>query len=456
MNRRTPTNLSLLAFASLVLTTLSGSVVSGANFAGYVAYPTGSYPQAVAIADLNGDGRKDVVLTTTAYASNTNDNSILVFYQNGLGALNQPVRYAAGAGVVSVAIADFNGDGLLDIAAGKYTAGIRVFFQDAGGTFTNFTDYPTANAYKIAAGDFNNDGKTDIAGIGWSSGQVDLFTQGVGGLSFSTTYSASYSGYNDLTAGDVNGDGLTDIIVMDGQLYATPNISALLQTNGGFSAPVICDLGGSELTAGVGIGDVSGDGRNDIVVCYGGNRPASKIAVFNQAVPNSFTHGPILDSYDVPNCVVVADLDLDGLADVVTLHGGWQKAGVYTQYPAGVLNPEVLFNLPYASSYNPQGMAVGDVTGDGMPDVVIADYNNGLIVLRNTSPAPSAVRISWVQLNPNHRIVLTAPYLGGHGFCTVQRSDNLTSWTNVGTMTDSTWTDTDSTPSSKHFYRLLV
>ena len=425
------------------------------TFSNSVSRATGSWPEAVAIGDLNGDGRKDVVMTTSAYASNTNDNSILIFFQNASGGLDAPVRYAAGAAAVSVAIADFNGDGRNDIAVGKKSAGIRVFLQDATGGFTNFTDYPTANANLICAGDFNNDGRTDIAGIGFSSSQVDVFTQTTNGtLAFSAQYTADYAGFNDLKAGDVNGDGLSDIVVMNGQTYGVPNLSVLLQTNGGFAPAVPYSLGGNLLTTGVGIGDVTGDGRNDVVVCYGGNRPNSKISVFDQTAGGVLTLSATNDSYDIPEGIVVADMDMDGRSDVVTLHGGWQRAGVYLQNSSGTLNSELLFPIPYASSYNPHGLAVGDVNGDGKPDIVIADYNNGLVILYNSSPPPP-FKISGIKVKPGGQVVLTAPYPGPHGSCIVQRGDSLGNWTTVGTMTDATWTDNDLTASPARFYRLV-
>ena len=99
--------------------------------------------------------------------------------------------------------------------------------------------------------------------------------------------------------------------------------------------------------------------------------------------------GPVsFTSYDIPEPVDVADVDLDGDADVVTLHGGWNKAGVYRQQPGGSLGYEELYPIPYASSYNPHGLALGDISGDGYPDIVLADYNHGLVVLRNSGAAP--------------------------------------------------------------------
>jgi hypothetical protein len=135
------------------------------SFSNYVVLATGSWPEAVAIEDLDGDGRNDVVLGTSSYF-NTNDNSILIFFQSLSGQLAAPVRYAVGASAASVTIADFSGDGLPDIAVGKNQSGIRVFWQDTGGIFQRYTDYETPNSYRICSSDFNGDGCCDVAGIG--------------------------------------------------------------------------------------------------------------------------------------------------------------------------------------------------------------------------------------------------------------------------------------------------
>lgn len=425
-----------------------------ALFQGYIAYPTGSHPESVAIADLNGDGRKDVVMCTSL-VGNTNDNSVLIFFQNASHQFDPPIRYAAGASAYSVVIADFNGDGRKDIAVGKKTSGIRVFTQDSQGSFSNFTDYATSYANWICSGDFNNDGLADIAGIGFSGSQVALFTQTNGALVFTTNYTASYSGFNDIEAGDVNNDGLADIVVMNGQ-GLTPNVYVLLQTNNGFSAPVIYDLGGSELTAGVGVGDVNGDELNDIVASYGGNRPNSKVAIFQLAPDGTVTTTNRLNSYDIPQPIAVADMDLDGRADIVTLHGGWQTLGVYWQNTNGTLSAEQLFQpLPSVSRYSSHGLAIGDINGDGMPDAVIADSNNGLVVLTNGLPHPQ-MKISKLKKIPNGSMVLTAPYRGTNNACVVESSDSLTNWVSIGMMTDYTWTDTNAPALPRRFYRLRM
>jgi hypothetical protein len=91
-------------------------------------------------------------------------------------------------------------------------------------------------------------------------------------------------------------------------------------------------------------------------------------------------------SYDIPEPVRVADVNGDGRLDVVVAHGGWNALGAYLQQPDGTLAPEELYPISYASHYNSHGIAVGDINGDGANDVVIADYNNGLVILYGIPP----------------------------------------------------------------------
>ncbi len=372
--------------ARISMDTTSGSDI----FETYVAYPTGSWPEATAIGDVNNDGKNDVVMTTSFYSDPDNDYKIFIFYQDASGELMSPVKYDTNASYTSrpetIDIGDLNNDGLNDIVIGCKGSHIEVFLQTQTGAMAPGVMYPTNCGLKVRVGDFNNDGLDDVATIGWSNMTVDIFLQDENAaFNLPVTYDVNYGGYNDMEAGDVNNDGLTDIIVMSGQ-GTYDNIGILHQTpEGDFDSPTYLNIDGS--SKGVGVGDINGDTLNDIVLSYGGNRPNAFIAVFHQT-----STGMVLDStfeaYDIPEPVVTGDVNNDGKNDVIVAHGGWRNIGVYLQDMDGELLPYELYPVPYASHYDPHGLSIGDINGDGANDIVLADYNNGLVVLRNKNEIP--------------------------------------------------------------------
>jgi fibronectin type 3 domain-containing protein len=383
--------------AVLALPIVATNAAAAGLFAPYQSYPVGSWPEAVAIGDVTGDGRADVAMTTSYYFDPANDFRLWIFAQATDGTLEPPVSYATASTYThraeSVAIGDITGDGRADVVLGLGGLGIQVFPQDPSGALGTPTFTPTTDSDWIRLGQLDGDGRLDLAGAGWGSNTVSvLLNDGGGGLAAPTAYPAQHGGWDDLEVGDVTADGRDDLVVMSGQSYAVPNLSVLAQLpGGGFGPAAEYDVGTDVNTNGIGVGDVNGDGRNDVVVSYGGNSPSAFIGVFTQTAGGILAGPASRTSYDIPEPVDVADLDLDGRADIVTLHGGWNEAGVYRQLADGSLSSETLFPIPYATHYNPHGLAVGDVNGDGYPDIVLADYNHGLVVLRNRPTLPPAV-----------------------------------------------------------------
>ena len=394
--KRTGINARLSVALALGAFLLSALPAAGAGglLEPYQATPVGSWPEAVAIGDVTGDGRNDVVMTTSFNADAANDFRLWVFAQTSAGSLAPPLSYATAATYgnrpESVAVGDITGDGKADVVLGLGGLGVQVFPQLTSGSLGAPTMTSTPDSGRVRLGHLNGDSRLDVAGVGWGTNTVSvLLNDGAGGLRAAVQYPAQHAGYEDLEVGDVSGDGRADLVVMSGQSYAVPNVSVLPQlAAGGFGPAAEYRVGTNVNTNGIGVGDVTGDGRNDVVASYGGNRPSSSVAVLAQTATGTLAAPVSYPSYDIPEPVEVADLDLDGRKDVVALHGGWNQAGVYRQQANGTLAAEDLYAIPYASHYDAHGLAVGDVNGDGSPDVALADYNHGLVVLRNTLTAP--------------------------------------------------------------------
>jgi hypothetical protein len=358
----------------------------------YTSRAVGSWEEAVAIGDVTCDGRPDVVLTTTSYSDPANDYRVFVFPQLANGTLGTAVSYPYGArgsrnGLV---LTDLNRDSCLDVVVGHGT-GISVLLANrATGSLSSAVVTVNADADTVSSMDVNRDGNLDIISLGWSRGATLFYGNGAGAFPQIAALATNASGYNDHEVGDLNSDGIPDLAVMSGQTYAVPNLSVHLHngTNGLSTTPRTYFMGQNELAGGIGIGDVNGDGRRDVVLSRPRNSPTVLWLMLQDASGNLV--GPTtISSYDIPDSLQVADVDGDGDDDIVVAHSGWLKVGVYLQ-EAGVLRPEALYSLPYASSYAPQGLAVGDFSGDGCADVALADYNNGLVTLYGNCPNPCA------------------------------------------------------------------
>jgi hypothetical protein len=298
------------------------------------------------------------------------------------------VRLDAGNGI-SVALGDINGDGRIDIVT-TYDDGFGVRLNLGNRNFGPVIRYVAPHASNlVTVVDLNGDGRNDVVAMDAASPFVTLFPgMADGTLGDGILIDAPHSGSSDMKIGDVDGNGLLDIVVSSLQQPPANNVVLVLQqTPGAFAParsipyPALFTIG----PGGIALLDVDGDGSLDIVATRSFNNPsAALVALLNSSL--AFDQTIIYPTYDIPTSAVVADFNLDGIPDVAVPHGGFDRVGVYTRIRAGGLAPEVLFEIPFADNYGPQGIAAGDIDGDGLPDIVIADSNNGLVILRNTTP----------------------------------------------------------------------
>lgn len=218
--------------------------------------------------DMNGDGDVDVVVTGRRTAN------VSVLLNDGAGHFTLLGSYKAGKSPHDVVIGDFNGDGLQDVVVGNYSNHNITYLPGMGGGAlgggTNFNT-PGKHPTSLAVGDFNGDGHPDVVVTNDGANYISVFMgSGLGGsLEFRTQTQAAYSKNRyaqTVAVGDFDYDGIQDLVVSN---LKGREISVLLGNgNGTFSAPFDFSTGhqGRRNPQSIVVGDLNGDGLDDLVV----------------------------------------------------------------------------------------------------------------------------------------------------------------------------------------------
>jgi len=375
---------------SLLITLLAAAcwAESPAEFEPYTYYWLEQEAETVAVGDLNGDGRDDVALTVWPSA-------VLVFYQQEDGTLGTPVALSAPNMPLGLAIADLDGNGRLDLAVGGTGGLILLYYQQPDGTLgipSVCSGYGNINS--MALNDFNGDGLVDIAMTTGSTAAAFLFLQnGSGRFGLPLVYPVAGANARCVTALDYNSDGRRDIAL----LLRDQACCLIGNAAGGYDAPrYFPALWAHSLAA----GDVTGDGRDDLVFSAAVNQPQALIGVYAQ--PAIWPSPAQLLTYASLDCaapIALADIDGDGRIDVLAAHSGYAALTVFHQTAEGTLGPWESYEIPYSSFYQPGALAVGDLNSDGLPDVALADPWNGLVLLLHTKASDTTTPTVSAELS---------------------------------------------------------
>jgi hypothetical protein len=339
-----------------------------------LSFTVGPTPRVPVLADLNGDGVLDMVAATIGTGGN-----LSVLLGNGDGSFQPAVTYPAAAGAQFVAVGDFNGDGKPDLAVSNFslttfTYNLLIFLGNGDGTFrAPLVTAVMSDAY-VVVGDFNKDGKLDVV----AGGQL-LLGNGDG------TFRANLALVSAvMIAADVNGDGILDMVGSGG----TGGVLVQLGNGDGtFRAAVSYPAGSS--SALVAVGDLNGDGKPDVAAL-------SDVAVGTIAVLLNNGDGTFQPAikYAVGKgliSVAMGDFNDDGNMDLAV------SSGVGVTVLLG--NGDGTFRNPLNYGAGGSALAVGDLNGDGKPDLAMGYSTDSIQVLLNTY-VPGSVGSTCAPIPP--------------------------------------------------------
>jgi hypothetical protein len=397
----------LLACAGVgVLLGALASCHYGSNY----SLPTIDVPNAIAIADVDADSTPDLLLATTADQGNAHNPgfaNVILGNHGSPGTFHTGVTYpTTGNDPSSIAVADLTRSGSLDLVVANFGAGsVSVFMHGASpGTYQTAVNVTTGGQpNQVLIGDINGDGKPDLvlADESLPGSAIVLFQDPANPAQFLAPVKLPIN--NNRTAavaiGDLNGDGAPDVVAATFDANGNNGAVYIFYQNAatrGFLAPVTFPAGAHPQA--VRIADVNGDGLADIVVANLGpgtdrtGSPGVSVLLQDAAHPGSFLPPVTYATQARAVDVAVADLNGDGKPDLVVANLGPAPTGSITVLLQDPAHPGVfLTGTSYAGFGQPLGVVIADLNRDGHPDIAVADGNTATVMLQiATSPGTFA------------------------------------------------------------------
>ncbi|TAF98378.1 MAG: hypothetical protein EAZ47_00450, partial [Bacteroidetes bacterium] len=380
-----------------------------------------SNPYSVAIGDLDGDGKPDLVV------ANYTSNSVSVFRNTstngsvGANSFATKVDFATGNDPYSVAIGDLDGDGKPDlVVTNQGSASVSVFRNTStsgsigSGSFAAKVDFAAGtNPFSLAIGDLDGDGKPDLAVANRLSNSVSVLrnTCASGNMSAGSFAArvnfTSGNGPISLAIGDLDGDGKPELVVANS---SSSSVSVFRNTStsgsigaGSFAAKVDFAAGTNPIS--IAIGDLDWDGKADLAVA---NQISSSVSVFrNTSTSGSIGAGSFAAKVDLatgdgPRSVAIGDLDGDSKPDLAVANLVSLSVSVFrnTGINGNIITSSFAAKVDFATGDVPISVGIGDLDGDAKPELIVAaSTGSNISVFRNTD-IPTWTGNSWTPTDP--------------------------------------------------------
>jgi hypothetical protein len=354
------------------------------------SYWTGTMPLCVAVGDFNGDGVEDLVVADRGSIEGIG-SGLSVLLGIGDGTFQAEHRMGAGSFPLSVAVGDFDGDGRLDaaVANGLIPGTVSLLLGNGDGTFRGIPrafevcDFPNS----VAVGDFNGDGLLDVAVACQGRIRPPVRPGGVSVLLGNGDGTFQVAGVelggsaNFVAVSDFNGDGVPDLAVT----YSSPpdQVRVFLGNGDGtFQAPRSFAIGNyPHYPQSISVSDFNRDGAMDLAVA---NDVSNDVSVLLGNGDGTFQAVRHFDAGGPAGSSTVGDFNGDGVQDIA-ITGTWGMVSILLGNGDGSFQAPRRFSASNGSAF----VVAGDFNRDGQPDLVtanvwgISQYSRTISVLIN-------------------------------------------------------------------------
>ncbi len=387
-----------------------GQTITSSSFAARVNFATGMNPASiVAIADIDGDGKPDMIVVdrlTNTFSILQNTSTAGTIATTSFAA---KVDFATDSTPSSIAVGDLDGDGKLDIVVtNQFLNKINVYKNTSTAGSITTASFASAVSFigdtlalptSVAIGDLDGDGKPDLAVTNSYSNTISIFkNQAIVNTITSTSFAASVDfatglGPTSVAIDDFDGDGKPDIAVAN---YNAKTISILRNKTTQHDSIVANSFAAKiDFTVGLGphsltIGDLNNDGKLDVIVANQGSNSISVLT--NTATAGTIAAASFAAKFNIrtngesPYYVAVANIDGDNKPDIIVSNFISNKMVVIkNNYNAGTIDSTAFATgVNFATGNYPFSASIADFDGDGKPDIVAPNYgNNNVSVFQN-------------------------------------------------------------------------
>ncbi|GEM_PF-5033993 len=384
------------------------------SFAAKIDFAAGQNPSKVISADIDGDGKRDVIVT------NSYDDTVSVLRNTGNGgatSLANKIVFSSGDNPASIASGDIDNDGKLDLIIGNddYSSGGVSILKNTSFTgavgFASKIEVPLEDLSVAICGDVNGDDKLDLITVvnDYSNSSVSVFLNtSSGNISFAEKVDfkmGSYSNLSTLIGADINSDGLIDLVIADDY---KDTISVLINTSAsGTISFEQTDLIVGEKPIAIVATDVAGDSQLDLIVANQDSDTVSVLINTSSGGMSSFAQLTYAAG-DTPSGVTTADVDGNGRADIIITNKNSDTVSVLKN-TAAIGAVGFADKIDFITGDYPSDVTSADVNDDGKADLIVANYYDDTVsVLLNTGVG---------VVNANH-----APTAANHSFALIENT----------------------------------